>query len=454
MAITGAIFDCDGTLMDSMPMWREVTLGLLAQNGVADPERVFEETEVVPLDAMCELLHARYGVQKTGGQLLEEFGQMAREGYRSKVSLIDGCLDLLRQLRAAGIPLCVASCTTLRELTFALEAWGIRDYFDHIVDVSTIARGKEHPDIYLAALELLGTPLESTWVFEDSPTGLGSAREAGFPCACVYNEHDGRDRELCRRLSDIFSHGYIDLSLPILQDFERPRAQGHGVLRALVVAGSPAPSSPGLVARLASEADYVVAADRGIDTLRAAGVAPQVFCGDSDSASPEGASWGHEASLVNLDFPSEKYATDLALALESARHEAARQEKRLELCLSCASGGRPDHALGVIGQLLRLSEASPRMVEDDFECRVLSPGGAEAWDLGPRARGCTLSVVALLPQSVCSETGVRWELSHRELPLLGDEGISNVVTSDDARVSCHEGALAVFLMGGDGSTRT
>jgi thiamine pyrophosphokinase len=147
-------------------------------------------------------------------------------------------------------------------------------------------------------------------------------------------------------------------------------------------------------------------------------------------------------------YPSEKYATDLELAIDCARHEAARQGKGLALTVTCASGGRPDHALAVMGRLARAADASPRLVEDGFECRVLAPQGTSSWAVGAGegSLGATFSAIPLAEGTVVSEAGMRWELDRRALPLLSDEGVSNVVECEDARVTCHEGVLAAFVL--------
>ena len=142
---------------------------------------------------------------------------------------------------------------------------------------------------------------------------------------------------------DVFVHGFAELSVPLLRDYERPRPAHGAPLAALVVAGSPEPSSPELVARLADEADYVVVADGGADVCRAAGVAPDVLCGDGDSASPEASAWARAAARSCVGFPTEKYATDLALALDCARHEAgpARSSARPHAHLRRGRPARP-----------------------------------------------------------------------------------------------------------------
>lgn len=147
-----------------------------------------------------------------------------------------------------------------------------------------------------------------------------------------------------------------------------------------------------------------------------------------------------------VSFPPEKYATDLALALDCARHEAARREAPLALTLTCASGGRPDHALAVVGQLAGARCASARLVEDGFEMRIVSAEGESRWELGPGALGRTFSAIAVAPGTRVDEKGMRWELADKPMELLGDLGVSNVVTAPDASVTCRAGAVAAFLL--------
>ena len=147
-----------------------------------------------------------------------------------------------------------------------------------------------------------------------------------------------------------------------------------------------------------------------------------------------------------MSFPSEKYATDLALALDCARHEAARRGAPLAVTLTCASGGRPDHALAVVGQLAGAGCASARVVEDGYEMRIVSATGESRWELGPEALGRTFSAIAVASDTRVDEHGMRWELTDKPMDLLGDLGVSNVVTSADAAIVCRSGAVAAYLL--------
>lgn len=449
MPVTGAIFDCDGTLVDSMRMWGEVTVRCLERHGVEDAWSVFEKTEHMGLGEECDWYHEHLGIGASGEALTQEVYRMVEWAYGSTVRAFPRCRDFLRELHEAGIPMVCASSTPTELVRVALRTHGMAEYFSHVICTDEVGAGKEKPDVYLRALELLSTDLDSTWVFEDAPFGVRTAHQAGFHTVCLFNDHDGRDEDFLRQNCDIFAHGYGELSLALLRDFADRRDESHAPesqVRVLVVDGSPQPSSPDLVARLAGESDYVIAVDRGAEVLYAAGATPDVFCGDADSVSRSVAEWAHAAARTDLRFTSEKYDTDLGLAIACARHEAARRDARLELTLTCATGGRPDHALAVLGLAAANADARPRIVEDGCECRILSPAGSPVWVL----RGCagkTFSAVALREGTVVSEQGMRWNLDHRGMDLLGDLGISNVVAGDEARVECHEGVVAAYLIG-------
>ena len=446
MEITGAIFDCDGTLVDSMGMWSHAYEWLCERHGVEGVP--MERVESLALRDACAFFHDELGMEASADDLYEEVCAHVRDAYEHEVPLMPGARGFLDELAAAGVPMILASSTPVRELRCALAANDLAGYFVDVVSTEDVGgRDKEFPDVYLEAARRLGTPRASTWVFEDAPFGVRTARRAGFPVVGLMNDHDGRREEDVRPWCDVFVHCYAELSLALLRDYERPAQAAGDPLRALVVAGSPEPSSPALVSLLAEGADYVVCADGGADVCRAAGVMPDVLCGDGDSASAAAAAWAASAARTRVSFPTEKYATDLALALDCAHHEASRHEAPLALTVTCASGGRPDHALAVVGQLASSGAASARIVEDGYEMRVVSEAGERAWRLGPDAVGRTFSAVAVAPGTRIDERGMRWELEDKPMGLLDDLGISNVVTSPDAEVVCRAGAVAAFLLG-------
>lgn len=209
--------------------------------------------------------------------------------------------------------------------------------------------------------------------------------------------------------------------------------------KVLVVCGSPVVASADLLRRLAGECDHVVAVDRGLDALLGAGLSCDVYVGDADTVSDAGRALvdAAEAFEVERHNPYKDY-TDLALALDSVR----RRWPGAEVFATCATGGRPDMALSVLGLLANYKEAPVWIVEDETTARILHRG--ESWAI-EGAEGKTFSIVAIAPNTKVSEHGLEWELDHSPLGLLADTGISNVVRGT-AKIQVHKGVAIGYLL--------
>ena len=450
MQVTGAIFDCDGTLVDSMCVWHNVFGAVLPKYGkTVDPD-IFDRVEAVSLIGGCQICVDELALPVTAETLYEGFCAYVTDQYQHHVSIIPGAKEFLQELYDAGIPLAVASSTPVREVRAALVAQGIEHLFKTVVSTEDVGGvDKVEPDVYLEALRRLGTDKATTWVFEDAPFGAQTAQKAGFPVVALYNDHDGRDPVFMREHSNIFAHTYGELSLLRLCDYERPltsASSGEKPLEVLVVGGSPEAVSKTTLSICAQSTDYLIAVDHGADACHAAGVVPQIVLGDFDSASPETVTWLKEQQVPCMKFNADKYDTDLALALKSAGHEAIRRNSKLSLTVVSTSGGHLDHQLVVLGLLAawaKTGKAKVRVVENDFEMRFLAANQIDSWQLDASAMGKKISLVALSEECEVSESGMRWNLNHEKFTLLGDDGISNIVEADGAWVKCEKGCLLV-----------
>lgn len=208
--------------------------------------------------------------------------------------------------------------------------------------------------------------------------------------------------------------------------------------KVLVVCGSPMVASAELLSRLAGECDHVVAVDRGLDALLGAGLSCDVYVGDADTVSDEG------RALVDAakDFEVERHNpykdyTDLALALDAIR----LRWPGAEVVTACATGGRPDMALSVLGLLAGYTDAPVWIREDQVTARILHAG--EFWTI-QGAEGKTFSIIAIAPNTEASEHGLEWELDHAPLGLLADTGISNIVRGT-ATIEVHQGVAIGYL---------
>ena len=209
--------------------------------------------------------------------------------------------------------------------------------------------------------------------------------------------------------------------------------------KVLVVCGSPVVASTDLLRRLAGECDHVVTVDRGLDALLGAGLGCDVYVGDADTVSDEGRAQVDAAEDFEVERhnPYKDY-TDLALALDSVR----RRWPGAEVVATCATGGRPDMALSVLGLLANYKDAPVWIAEDKVVARILHAG--ESWTI-EGAKGKTFSIIAIAPNTEVSEHGLEWELDHAPLGLLADTGISNVVRST-AQITVHQGTAIAYLL--------
>lgn len=197
-------------------------------------------------------------------------------------------------------------------------------------------------------------------------------------------------------------------------------------------------ASADLLRRLAGECDHVVTVDRGLDALLGAGLGCDVYVGDADTVSDAGRALVDAATDFEVERhdPYKDY-TDLALALDSVR----RRWPGAEVVATCATGGRPDMALSVLGLLAGYDDAPVWIVEDKVVARILRAG--ESWIIEDH-EGKTFSIIALAPETVVSEHGLEWELDHAPLGLLADTGISNVVRGT-AKIQVHAGTAIAYL---------
>ncbi len=203
--IEGAIFDLDGTLLDSMKMWRTLGVRYLASKGVEDTSSVTEEIRFLDLIPAADFMAEKYLPGYTGSQIYAEIKEMIRVFYEEEVQLKDGVMDFLSCLREKGVRMSGATATDRELFMPALKRLGADGFFEGFATNVEVGRGKHFPDIYDAAHGLIGTPKEKTYVFEDIFVGANTAKNAGYKVVGVYESVAGeKEREDLIRVADIY----------------------------------------------------------------------------------------------------------------------------------------------------------------------------------------------------------------------------------------------------------
>lgn len=201
-AFAGAIFDLDGTLLDSMGVWEAVDAAFLSRRGLAVPADYGRSVAHLGFRETALYTIGRFGLAESPEAVMDEWRALCREAYALSVPLKPGAGDYLRRLKARGVRLAVATASQRELFGPALRRTGVADLFDAVVTADEVARGKGFPDIYLRAAARLGLSPGECAVFEDILAGIRAAREGGFFTVGVADASNAAEREALRAAAD------------------------------------------------------------------------------------------------------------------------------------------------------------------------------------------------------------------------------------------------------------
>ena len=210
--IRGAIFDMDGTLLDSMYIWHTIGEDYLRSLGIEPRENLAAVFKTFTMEQSARYYQEHYGVTLSVQEIIAGVNKLVEDFYRYTAKLRPGVAEFLETLRRAGVRMNIATATDRYLVEAALSRNGVLGYFEHIFTCTEVGCGKERPDIYEAALRALGTKKADTWVFEDAFHAAQTAANAGFPVLGIYDPSE-KDQE-----------GLIKSARVYLESFTRPEA--------------------------------------------------------------------------------------------------------------------------------------------------------------------------------------------------------------------------------------
>lgn len=200
----GAIFDMDGTLLDSMPVWKRLTAGYLEQFGVHITDQEYAATEGMSQPEVAQFFIERYPSLPLNVQgLLDGMDELITARYAAIAKPRAGVTAYLDGLRARGVKMAVATLTARRHAEKALRDRGMLDYFDFMLTIEDVGVSKWEPDIYLQSAARMGLRPAQCVVFEDAPYACTTAKRAGFyVCGVLEPDYAAGEGEL-RASSDL-----------------------------------------------------------------------------------------------------------------------------------------------------------------------------------------------------------------------------------------------------------
>lgn len=211
--IRGAIFDIDGTLLDSMHFWKEIGLCYLAQKGVMPKKEFISKFNTLSLPEAAECFHDEYGISGTIEEICAEINKLAEDFYFYEVLPKKDAELFLKKLAEKKIPICAATATDRYLVEAALKRCGLLSYFSGIFTCTEVGCGKESPLVYEKAREFLGTPKEQTVIFEDMLFAVQTAKKAGFLTAGVADDAAIAERSDLRKTADVLITSFSEAAL-------------------------------------------------------------------------------------------------------------------------------------------------------------------------------------------------------------------------------------------------
>ncbi len=170
----------DGVLFDSEPLHLVTLNAVLRKDGVTIGEAENLELLGLPVEEVLRELIARHGLSGSLAGYMDHYDDEIVRIFRDQLVPAPGLQDVLQMLRSIDLPLGLASSSKPRWIEAGLEAIGLRQYFDAVVSVDDVARGKPDPDIYLLAAAKLRIDPSRAVAVEDSPAGILAAKRAGM----------------------------------------------------------------------------------------------------------------------------------------------------------------------------------------------------------------------------------------------------------------------------------
>lgn len=202
MGYRSAIFDMDGTLLDSMGMWRNVGRDYLLRQGVNPPEDLPDRLRTLSFEQAAQFFQREFGILQPLSEIVEEIQRIPEEQYRLSVPLKPGAKELLLKLQEKGVPMCVATETDRVCAEAALQRLDVIHCFSFLLSCKDLGKGKNDPAVYVEAAKRLGSEPGETLVLEDCLYCAKTAKKAGFPVAAVYDDASASDWEQMQRICD------------------------------------------------------------------------------------------------------------------------------------------------------------------------------------------------------------------------------------------------------------
>lgn len=209
--VKGAIFDLDGTLIDSMGLWRQIDEEFLGKRGIDVPEDYSAQIAPMGVEETAIYTKKRFEFDDTIEDIIKEWYDMALDAYSNRIMLKPGAGKYLEFLKKRGVKLSIATASDIKLVIPVLTNNKVLDLFENITTIKEVDRGKGYPDVYIRAAQKMGLLPNECAVYEDILQGIKGANSGGFYTVGVYDYWSESDKDDIVMLADKYIENYEDL---------------------------------------------------------------------------------------------------------------------------------------------------------------------------------------------------------------------------------------------------
>lgn len=207
----GAIFDLDGTLLDSMGVWRRIDEDFLGKRGIRVPDDYLKAITAKNFQDAADYTIERFGLKESADAIMAEWFDMAIDAYTNDVALKPFVKEYMQMLRENDVKIAAATSSDARLFEPCLKHHGIYEWFDAFSVTAEVKRGKGYPDVYENAAEKLGLKAADCVVYEDILKGVEGAKLGGFYVIGVEDVHSSYEKEEIQKEADRYITTFEEL---------------------------------------------------------------------------------------------------------------------------------------------------------------------------------------------------------------------------------------------------
>lgn len=207
----GIIFDLDGTLIDSMWIWRAIDIDFLGRRDIELPDDLQKAIEGMSFTETAKYVKDRFSLNESLDEIKKEWNDSAYDYYKNKIKLKENVKQLLEKLKSEGKIIGIGTSNSRVLVELVIKSCGIEKYFDTVVTSCDVNKGKPSPDVFLKVAKTLNIKPEKCLVFEDTYAGVQAAISANMDCFAIYDKIASESEEEIIKTATKYLQSYDEI---------------------------------------------------------------------------------------------------------------------------------------------------------------------------------------------------------------------------------------------------